>query len=195
MPVTADRVGQARDPDRETVIVRIEPLYELVDDPLVLLDQRPLAPARRREAEGIESRAAKPLQPHEQSEHLQDPGAELSLARRSRQRIPAPDSGHGEVEAQLGVALELRLHPGLELGQQMQPCNLVRVLVGQQLEEVAGHRLGQPVHPPGTGKLRLADPVHEATVARRVVRALVGGQELDAPFDELVEARWGVAGQ
>ena len=90
--------------------------------------------------------------------------------------------------------MDLEPVPALELGGELpgegsirvEPRHLVLVLVGHELEEVAGDRLGElapPRHPP----LGVADPRHRLPVARRIGFVLVGRQEGGPVLDQLVQ--------
>ena len=66
--------------------------------------------------------------------------------------------------------------------------DLVLVLVGHQLEQVARDRLGEPARLGACARLGGPRPLDQGAVSRRVGGVLVGGEEGDAPRDDLVEA-------
>ena len=79
------------------------------------------------------------------------------------------------------VARNLVLHLREECRLGVKPRDLVLVLVGHQLEQIARDRVGKPGlarRLRGLGGLHLID---QRPVARRVVGVLIGGEELDPP--------------
>jgi hypothetical protein len=71
----------------------------------------------------------------------------------------------------------------------VEPGDLVLVLVGHELEEVARDRLGQGLVPGRLGRLRRPDGRDEAAVAVGVGLVLVTCEESGPAGDQLVEAR------
>src|SRR5262245_43620551 len=79
MAEATDLLGHAGDLHGERVTVVVEALDQLLDDPLIVGNELPLALALRRVAEDVELRAAQPLHPRQQAEGAEHPRAEAPL--------------------------------------------------------------------------------------------------------------------
>ena len=91
-----------------------------------------------------------------------------------------------EFETQ-AVAVESGFHPLDERGVGVEPRHLVLILVGHQLEQITRHGFRQRAltrRLVGFGGFHLLDPIE---IAARVARALIGGEERDAPVHRLGE--------
>ncbi len=88
------------------------------------------------------------------------------------------------MELQPVVALELRLELLAEFRLAVEACDLVLVLVGQELEVVAGDGLGQRQIIRGVG---VAYALHQLAIAPRQPSVLVAGKEVHAPLDDLFQ--------
>ena len=89
------------------------------------------------------------------------------------------------VEARVGA--EALLEAGALGGQQVQPRDLVLVLVGHQLEQVAGDRVGDRRAAAAAAPLGLAHVDEEVDVLGRVGEALVVGELGDADPQQALE--------
>src|SRR5262249_13842157 len=98
-----------------------------------------------------------------------------------------------QVELEPVRALELGLELARELAVRPQPRHLVLVLVGQELEVVAGHREREPL---ATGSALAFDLYHardQRAVAAREPLALAADQEASAALHDLLERARGLA--
>ena len=154
-------------------------------------------------AERIERRAAQALQPREDAERRQHPRPEALLLQLAlgvlASRSPAARGGR---RAGSPCPSRLRTAPrrlARKPVSAVQAGDLVLVLVGHQLEQVARHRLGQLGARPARVGPRRGAREHELRLLGRapcrrsalycvgVGRVLVGGEELDPLGDQVVE--------
>ena len=103
-------------------------------------------------------------------------------------RVLARHHGRGEMELQTIPRAELALQLALERAVRVKPRDLVLVLDGHELEEPARRSLAQGRRAGTDAVLRLAHRLDAAFEVGGVARALVVRQELDAAFDDLIEA-------
>ena len=122
----------------------------------------------------------------QQPEHMDHPRTERALARHASDRIAPRQQLRREMELQAEVALELALEFPEERAVGVEARDLVLVLVGHQLEEVAGDRPASPPRPRAL-RARRRDALDALAVALRVGRVLVRGEQGCAVRDDLVE--------
>ncbi len=135
-------------------------------------------------AERIERRAAQEAELGQHAKHIEHPWPQLALARLASDGVTLGQPGRGEVELQPVVALELRLELLAEFRLAVQPRHLVLVLVGEELEVVAGDGLGQRQV---IGAIGLTHPLDQLAIAARQPGTLVAGEEIHAPVDDLFQ--------
>src|SRR4051812_45890898 len=160
-----DVIRDRGDLDGQTMVVMVQTRQKFAQRLLVVGYQLALHLPLRRVAERVEAGAAQTLHPGEHLEGLQHPGTIGLLLRLSRRRVDLRQHGRGQMELQLVVALELLAELLQEGAVGVEPGDLVLVLVGQQLEVVAGDSLGQAGQSAGALALDLADPVDLALIA------------------------------
>ena len=185
----ADFFRDRRDADGKMMVVGVELRQHLVERRLVVGDQLALGAPLGAVAERVEGGAAQEFEPRQQPEHRHHPRPETDLARQRRSPCrAAPAAAAQDGTRSAAVAVELGRDLPQERAVGVEPRDLVLVLVGHQLEQVARDRLGEPAFAGRLGRLgrlRLLDP---AAIARGIGGVLVGGEELDAARDRLVEA-------
>ena len=184
MAVSANVLGDAGDVGGQGEFRRRQRLQHFVDRRGVLTDQRTLDLAFFRFAEHIEGRPAQALELGQQLETGQHPGAELAFLQLALV-VFSGQQRRGEVVIQLVVALELRGHLVEKTAVGVQACNLVFVLVGHQLEQVAGNRFSQLLAV--EWRFGSAHLFNVVLVALRIGSVLVAGQKLDALGDHVVQ--------
>ena len=186
MAKTLDLLGDARHLDCRGQAVRPQANDELFHGVAVLADQFAFAAALFGVAKHIEGGATQTFEPCQQTKGAAYPGAvaafdelaALVLARQQR---------WGQVMNDAVIALEQAFDFLHKAWVGVQARHLVFVLVGHELEQVTGHRLGQF----GAGRNRLfglPHPLDQGAVALRIGAVLVGGEELDATLHHIVQA-------
>ncbi len=135
-------------------------------------------------AERVQRRATQEAELGQHAEHIEHPRPQLALARLAGNRVTLGQPGRGEVELQLVVALELRLELLAEFRLAVEPRHLVLVLVGQELEVVAGDGLGQRQI---VRRIGIAHALDQLAIAARQPGVLVAGKEVHAPLDDLFQ--------
>lgn len=137
MAVAADALGERGELQREAVVRGGERSGDLVEPRLVVGDEAALALALSGVAEGVERGAAHDAQLGQQLEGVAYPRPVAPLLQLARAGIARRGHGRGEVEAERDGPVEL----GLELLEERrlgpEPGDLVLVLAGHQLEELA----------------------------------------------------------
>src|SRR5262249_9218405 len=94
----ADLFRDRREPDRDVMVLRVELGQELIEQRLVIGNQRPLGLALDRIAEWIERRAAHELELGEQPQQRENPGTERHLARLARGLVLTRQQRRGEMQ-------------------------------------------------------------------------------------------------
>src|SRR5689334_5141043 len=189
VPVAADLLRDARNLDRDRVVVRAERSEQLLDQRFVVGDELALHPALRGAAEDVQRRSAQPSHLREHAERAHHPGTVAALSWLARVGVGLVHQRRGEMEHELVVALELRRHALREIGFGEKARDFVLVLDREQLEVVTRHRLGERG---ATGNLLgfgRADPGDEIRIEPGVRRILVAGQEFHAAGDGFVQRR------
>src|SRR5690606_38419137 len=139
-----------------------------LDRLLELDDQLPLEAALGGMAEGVELRAAQPAQACEHAEHGEYPAAEFALARPPARVDAATDERRGEVEAELRAGTVFLPEPLEETARDVEPRDLVLVLVRERLEPGTRDRVGEGQGAPGGEcRFRATRALHERAVAFR----------------------------
>ena len=184
MPVALDKLGNAGNLHRCRKTIRIQRGQNLVQACAVFDNQGALRTALCGPPKHIQRRAAQTLEPREDFEGRQHGRAELLLLQLALFIAPGQQRWR-QVVVELEIAFEHAVDPLQERSIGMQARHFVLVLVGHELEQVARYGLGQQ----GLAKRRLAlaHLVHKHLVLLRIGGILVGGQELDAPLDQVIQ--------
>ena len=143
-------------------------------------------------AERVQRRAAQEAKLGQHAEHIEHPRPQLALARLASDGVTLGQPGRGEVELQPVVALELRLELLAEFRLAVEARHLVLILVGQELEVVAGNGLGQRQIVRAIGLVHTLDKL---AIAARQPGVLVAGKEIHAPLDDLFQGFTDWSGQ
>src|SRR5262249_1896746 len=151
---------------------------DLLDQRFIIRDEAPFQPSLDGMAEGIEGGAAKESQTSQKAEGLHNPWA-IALLDRTAVRIPRLEQRRREVEPELDVAPQLAADRRPEMSVCIEPCHLILVLVGEELEVVPRDRLGEAAEPRRALRLGMDDAIDQTAVALGVGCVLVAGQELD----------------
>ena len=152
----------------------------------VFKNQRALRLALGRMAEHVERRAAQAFQLGQHAERLQHPRA-IFLLDQMALRIRFCHDRWRQVELELDVALEHGGDLRLEGAVRVQARHFVLVLVRHQLVEVAGHGFRQAQVRAIQGAFGRAHLADEVQVLLRIRAILVGRQQGDSFFDDVVE--------
>src|SRR5450830_1360151 len=149
---------------------------QLLHQRLVLGDQGALSAALFGAAEHVKRRAAQALEPSQQPE-AGEHGRPERLLDQVALGVLLGKQGRRQVVVELVITLELLPDAGQEGRIAVQARHLVLVLVGHQLEGLAGHGLAQ--RGLAQGRLGLLHPAHQGAVALGIGGVLVGTQKLD----------------
>src|SRR5262245_43462359 len=174
--------------NRDVVVVGIELRQDLLEQRLVVAHERALGPPLGRIAERIEGGAAQELEFRQQPEQRENPRTERHLPRLAADLVLAGKQRRRQMHVQAKIlAAELGVHLLEEGVVGVEASDLVFVLVGHQLEQIARDRVGEPALARRARGLDRPHLLDEAAVARGIGRVLVGGEEGDAALDHLVE--------
>src|SRR3984893_4792659 len=106
--------GQARDLDRERVVVVVERRRDLAQNLLLARNQQPLLSSLGGAAENIQWRAAHPAQPCQELEQLDHPSTADPLARHAGARVAPSEQRRRQMKFDAQLALELPAQLRLE---------------------------------------------------------------------------------
>src|SRR4051794_38049399 len=137
--------------------------------------------------EWIKRRTAQKLETGQYPKGRFDPWSECALERPAASIAPGGQQRRRQVILDLEVTLEFVAQPLLEASARMQPRHFVLVLVGHQLEQRAGDRPRELLRARQSPVLVGPDSVDRGLIARGIAGALIGGEELGAARDDLIE--------
>src|SRR5579883_423357 len=143
MAEAAHLLGQLRDLDGKREILRAKRGGEFADYRLVFADETALHAALLGAAENVEGGAAQPAHFCKEREGAEDPGAVAALLKLAGVGIARGEEGRRQMEFEGEVAFELLMKLLQERAIGVEPRDLVLVLIGHQLEEVARDRLSK----------------------------------------------------
>src|SRR6202040_32534 len=179
--------GQARDLDRERMVVVVEPHRDLAQDLLVVRNQQPLLSSLGGAAENIQWRAAHPAQPCQELEQLEHPSAEDSLARDASARIAAREHRRRQMKFEAQLALELSAQFLLERAVGIEPRHFVFVLVGHELEQAVRNSIAESRAAGRARRFRCCNPRHDIAVPLRISCVLIVGEKCGPMPDQRVQ--------
>ncbi|MNI03961.1 hypothetical protein D3C73_568740 [compost metagenome] len=182
----ADVLGHAGNLHRQCEAVVIQAVQQYLHGCLVITDQLALHATLLGAAKHVEAAATQELQLGQQAERLEHPRA-IFLLQQPALFVLLREQRRCQMEAQLVIALELLLQAALEIAAGVQAGHFVLVLVRHQLEQVAGHGLGQRGGAADTFGFSRAHAFDQRAVAVGVGGILVVGQEGRAALDHLVQ--------
>ncbi|MNK68904.1 hypothetical protein D3C87_882830 [compost metagenome] len=190
MAKAADRIRHVGQFERRVAVGGVQGARERFRQGQVVGGELPLHAALGRLAEDVQPGPTHALHRRQRAERQRHPGAKGALLQAAL-RIAAGERGRRQVIAHAVVAarlaLELRAQPVLEGGIGIQASDLVFILVGHELGQVARHGPRHSVLLVSQGGFARAHGLHRRQVAAGIGVVLVGAHMRRQPLDQGVQ--------